>query len=245
MGTAAGRRGMRKAEIRQRVWDDLADSGEARFPFPPHDRIPNVAGAETAADRAMGTPELAGADAVKANPDAPQLPLRRRLLRAGTTLYVAAPRLADDDPFLELDPDAVTDFDAAPTVSHVEDHGRRVGPEAVPGLNAIVVGSVAVTAEGVRVGKGEGFSDLEFAVLREFGAADEDTPVVTTVHDRQVLPAGAVDPDGHDVPIDVVCTPTRTLRVDDAGPKPSGIDWDRIDDERLEEIPVLARLRGD
>ena len=81
MGTAAGRRGMRKAEIRQRVWDDLADSGEARFPFPPHDRIPNVAGAETAADRAMETPELMDAETVKANPDAPQLPLRRRLRR--------------------------------------------------------------------------------------------------------------------------------------------------------------------
>jgi 5-formyltetrahydrofolate cyclo-ligase len=234
---------MAKESIRQRVWDDLADSGEARFPFPPHDRIPNVAGAETAADRAMGTSELAGADAVKANPDAPQLPLRRRLLRAGTTLYMAAPRLADDDPFLEVDPEAVTDLEAAPTVSHVEDHGRRVGPEAVPPVDAIVVGSVAVTAEGVRVGKGEGFSDLEFAILWELGAADEDTPVVTTVHDRQVLEAGAVDPDAHDVPIDVVCTPTRTLRVDEPGPKPSGIDWDRIDEERLDEIAVLARLR--
>jgi len=147
---------MAKESIRQRVWDDLADSGEARFPFPPHDRIPNVAGAETAADRAMGTPELAGADAVKANPDAPQLPLRRRLLRAGTTLYVAAPRLAEEAPFLELDPEAVTDLEAAPTVSHVEDHGRRVGPEAVPPLDAIVVGSVAVTPGGVRVGENNG-----------------------------------------------------------------------------------------
>ncbi|PSP48158.1 5-formyltetrahydrofolate cyclo-ligase [Halobacteriales archaeon QH_7_69_31] len=236
---------MAKESIRQRVWDDLADSGEARFPFPPHDRIPNVAGAETAAERAMATPELRDADAVKANPDAPQLPLRRRLLRAGTTLYVAAPRLADEAPFLELDPEAVTDLEAAPTVSHMDDHGRRVGPGAVPPLDAIVVGSVAVTAEGVRVGKGEGFSDLEFAILGELGAADEDTPVVTTVHDRQVLEAGAVDPDAHDVPIDVICTPTRTLRVDEPGPKPSGIDWDRIDDERLDEIPVLARLRGD
>ena len=235
--------GMAKESIRQRVWDDLADSGEARFPFPPHDRIPNVAGAVTAAERAMGTHELAGADAVKANPDAPQLPLRRRLLRAGTTLYVAAPRLAEEAPFLELDPETVTDLEAAPTVSHMDDHGRRVGPEAVPTLSAIVVGSVAVTAEGVRVGKGEGFSDLEFAVLRELGAADEDTPVVTTVHDRQVFPTGAIEPDPHDVPIDVVCTPTRTLRVDEPGPKPSGVDWDRIDEERLDEIPVLARLR--
>ena len=243
MGTAAGTRGMTKAEIRQRVWDDLADSGEARFPFPPHDRIPNVAGAETAADRAMETPELTDAETVKANPDAPQLPLRRRLLGDGTTLYMAAPRLADEMPFLELDPAAVSDLAAAPTVSHVDDHGRRVNPEAVPEVDAIVVGSVAVTAGGVRVGKGEGFSDLEFAVLRELGAADGATPVVTTVHDSQVLAAGAVEADAHDVPIDVVCTPTRIIRVEEPARKPSGIDWDRIDQERLDEIPVLARLR--
>jgi 5-formyltetrahydrofolate cyclo-ligase len=236
---------MAKESIRQRVWDDLADSGEARFPFPPHDRIPNVAGADEAAARAAETPELTDAEAVKANPDASQLPLRRRLLGDGTTLYMAAPRLADETPFLELDPAAVSDLDAAPTVSHMDDHGRRVGPEAVPELDAIVVGSVAVTAEGVRIGKGEGFSDLEFAVLRELGAADGATPVVTTVHDRQVLPAGAVDADAHDVPIDVVCTPSRTVRVDATGPKPTGIYWDRIGADRIEEIPLLARLRDD
>jgi 5-formyltetrahydrofolate cyclo-ligase len=236
---------MDKESIRERVWDDLEDSGEARFPFPPHDRIPNFAGAAEAADRALETPELADADAVKANPDAPQLPLRRRLLRAGTTLYVAVPRLAVEKPFLELDPDAVTDLEAAPTVSHMDDHGRRVGPESVPTLSAIVVGSVAVTAEGVRVGKGEGFSDLEFAVLREPGAAGADTPVVTTVHDRQVVAAGTVEAAAHDVPIDVVCTPTRTHRVGSSGAKPSGVDWDALTADRLEAIPVLERLRDE
>jgi len=234
---------MDKAAVRQRVWDDLEDSGDARFPFPPHDRIPNFADAAAAADRAMATPELADPAAVKANPDAPQLPLRRRLLRAGTTLYMAAPRLADETPFLELDPDAVGDLDAAPTVSHMDEHGRRVGPEAVPDLDAIVVGSVAVTADGVRVGKGEGYSDLEFAVLRELGTVGAETPVVTTVHERQVLDAEAVDADPHDVPIDVICTPSRTLRVDSPGPKPAGIDWAALDEDRLEEIPVLATLR--
>ena len=39
---------------------------------------------------------------------------------------------------------------------------------------------------GHRIGKGEGFGDLEFAVLAETGAVTENTVIVTTVHDCQV-----------------------------------------------------------
>ena len=231
-----------KGTIRGRVWDDLEDSGAARFPFPPHGRIINFAGAEAAAERAMDLPELSGAEAVKANPDAPQLPLRRALLAAGTTVYMAAPRLRDEAPFLELDPAEIDDTDAAPTVSHVGTYGQRVPPEALSGVDAIVVGSVAVTESGERIGKGEGYSDLEFAMLREFGLVDDDTTVVTTVHELQVVDDD-VGAEAHDVPVDAVCTPERTVRTGSASGTPSGIDWDGLTEERIEEIPVLARLR--
>jgi 5-formyltetrahydrofolate cyclo-ligase len=36
----------------------------------------------------------------------------------------------------------------------------------MPALDAIVCGSVAVTHDGRHCGKGEGYSDLEFAILR-------------------------------------------------------------------------------
>ena len=38
-----------KSAARQWVWDRLSNEGVARFPFPPHGRIPNFAGAEVAA----------------------------------------------------------------------------------------------------------------------------------------------------------------------------------------------------
>jgi 5-formyltetrahydrofolate cyclo-ligase len=38
-----------KSAARQWVWDRLHAEGVARFPFPPHGRIPNFAGAEVAA----------------------------------------------------------------------------------------------------------------------------------------------------------------------------------------------------
>jgi len=139
---------MDKPTIRQRVWDTLETEGIARFPFPPHGRIPNFAGAAAAADRLAATDAWAAAETVKANPDAPQLPVRRAALRAGKTVYMAVPRLRDERCFYELDPDRLDDIEAAPAVSNVADHARQVGPEAVGGVDLVVSGSVTVSEDG-------------------------------------------------------------------------------------------------
>ncbi|ELY93168.1 5-formyltetrahydrofolate cyclo-ligase [Natrialba chahannaoensis JCM 10990] len=242
-----------KDTIRERVWDELEDSGVARFPFPPHGRIPNFEDANSAAERLAAQPEWEHATTIKANPDAPQLPVRRRALRDGKTVYMAVPRLRDEECFLKLDPSELDDYDAATTVSGSSKHGEQVGPEAVDEIDLIVSGSVGVRADpevdpanGGRIGKGEGYSDLEFAVLFELGLVDEETPVTTTVHERQLLTAaeaGALELDDHDVPMDLVVTPDRVLRPG-GGEKPDGLDWDKLSEERLAEIPVLERVRS-
>ncbi len=238
---------MDKQAIRERVWDHLEADGIARFPFPPHDRIPNFEGADAAAQRLTDTGAWRAADTVKANPDSPQLPVRRAALRAGKTVYMAVPRLRDRQCFYELDPAVVDDIEAAPAVSNVADHARQVGPEAVAGLDLVVSGSVGVTEDGARIGKGEGYSDLEYAVLRELGLVDDSTPVVTTVHESQVLdgPGSAVEGasvpvDAHDVPMDYVVTPARTVETETPYDRPTGIDWELLDDDRIAEMPVLA-----
>jgi len=231
---------MDKQALRERTWDALDESGEARFPFPPHDRIPNFAGADRAAERLTDTDDWREADVVKANPDAPQLPVRRAALRAGKTLYVAVPRLRDADCFLRLDPDAVADVDDATTVSGIGEHGTAVGPADVDPVDLVVSGSAAVTESGARVGKGEGYSDLEWAVLREFDRVDDDTTTATTVHEMQVVDED-VPTSAHDVPMDLVVTPARTVRTG-AAEKPTGIAWGALDEDRRDEIPVLGRL---
>ena len=241
---------MDKQTIRERVWDRLEADGIARFPFPPHDRIPNFDGAAAAAERVTETAVWARAETVKANPDSPQLPLRRAALRAGKTVYMAVPRLRDRRCFYELDPAEIDDIEAAPAVSNVADHARQVGPEAVGTLDLVVSGSVAVTADGARIGKGEGYSDLEYAVLCELGLVDASTPTLTTVHERQVLDgpdsavAGASVPvDAHDVPMEYVVTPDRVVETDTPYTRSDGVDWAALDDERIAEIPVLADRR--
>jgi 5-formyltetrahydrofolate cyclo-ligase len=234
---------MDKQELRERVWDELEASGAARFPFPPHGRIPNFAGAAAAADRLAATEPWRGATAIKSNPDAPQLPARRRALREGKTVYMAVPRLRAAECFVELDPAVLADTDAAATVSGMDEHGRQVGPDAMPSIDLVVSGSVAVDEAGNRVGKGEGYSDLEWGVLSELGLVGPGTPVVTTVHELQVREE-SWEADDHDVSMDLVVTPERVVETGASG-KPDGIDWRRLDEERCREIPILDRLRAD
>jgi 5-formyltetrahydrofolate cyclo-ligase len=232
---------MDKQRLRERIWDHLEAEGIARFPFPPHDRIPNFAGAEDAADRLAETEAWQEASAIKANPDAPQLPVRRRALREGKTVYMAVPRLRDERPFYELDPAEIPpeEYDSAPTISKVESYARQVAPEDVASIDLVISGSVAVTEAGARVGKGEGYSDLEYAVLRELGLVDGRTPVATTVHDAQVV-EDDVAVEAHDVPMDLIVTRTRTIQTDTEYGKPDGVFWDELSEERLVEIPVLS-----
>lgn len=231
---------MTKQDLRKQIWDRLEAEGIARFPFPPHDRIPNFAGADEAADRLAETEEWQEADAIKANPDAPQLPVRRCALREGKTVYMAVPRLRDEKPFYELDPGEIPpeEYDSASTISHVESYARQVPPEDVEPIDLVVSGSVAVTEDGARVGKGEGYSDLEYAVLRELGLVDAETPIATTVHDAQVVDE-AIAVETHDVPIDLLVTPTRTIRTDSEYEKPHGVFWSELSEERIGEMPVL------
>ncbi|EMA58614.1 5-formyltetrahydrofolate cyclo-ligase [Halorubrum kocurii] len=260
---------MNKQAVREAVWDAFEAGDQARFPFPPRDRIPNFAGADAACDCLTETDAWAAASTLKCNPDAPQLPVRRAALRAGKTVYVAQPRLRDADPFLRLDPEAIdvedgVDIDDATTVSGISTHGTPVSPEDVPHVDLVVAGSVGVTTDGARIGKGEGYSDLEWGVLSEIGAVDNEaqrasgsrakpdddaTAVATTVHELSVLDgpespiADAADlpaPDAHDVPLDLVVTPERTIRTETPYARPEGIAWDALDDEKIDAIPVLA-----
>ncbi len=230
-----------KERIRRRVWRLLEESGVARFPRPVYGRIPNFAGAEKAALRLAELPEFRSARAVKVNPDSPQKPVRLLALRMGKTLLMPTPRIREG--FLLLDPGRLpeTAFEYASTIRGAFRYGRKVGLDELPKIDMIVVGSVAVSPSGARLGKGEGYSEIEYGVLRELGLIDDAVPVATTVHDLQVVEEIPVEE--HDVMVDIIVTPTRVIRVEGAR-KPPGIMWDKLDEKKLGEIPILRELRG-
>ncbi len=231
-----------KQAVRERVWRALADAGAARFPGA-EGRIPNFVGAEAAARRLAEQPEWAAAGALKANPDAPQLPVRVRALEDGWTVYVAVPRLAGDLPFLELDPARLAAAGVTPrqaaSIGGSARHGRPVPASALPHLDLVVCGSVAVDRRGARVGKGGGYADLELAVARELGVVDERTVVATTVHPVQLLDEDLPET-AHDVRLDLVVLPDEVLRFPgNARRRPPGILADHLDAELAAEIPML------
>lgn len=233
-----------KAALRERVWADLDQPGIARFPKPLN-RIPNFVGAEAAARRLAETEEWAAAATVKSNPDSPQWPVRRRALVDGKVVYMAVPRLAEADPFFLLDPAQLADDPrTASSIKGAARSARTIDVDELDPVDLVVTGCVAVDESGARLGKGGGFSDLELAVAAEAGLVDAHTVVVTTVHERQVLPAGVVPTTDHDIHVDVVVTPDRVLRC----ARPRGwqlptLLWDDLTEEKVAAIPLLQRLR--
>lgn len=228
-----------KSKARTAIWDTLEDEGVARFPFPPHGRIPNFEGAEEAATRLFQAPLLAGADRIKVNPDAPQRYVRIEALRRGCTVYVPSARLRGG--FKRLDPATIPDDEvkSAASLSNMDDWADPVSLDTLPPLDVIVTGSVAVTRDGRRCGKGEGYSDLEYAILQELGYGP--IPVATTVHPLQVVES--MPGDRHDLPLSLIVTPDATLSVDDPPQEPDGIDWTALTEDDLDEMPVLRELR--
>src|SRR5262249_36133549 len=149
-------------------------------------------GAERAAERLAALPEWKRARRIKCNPDAPQRPVRLRALRDGKTLFMAVPRLTQAKGFVRLDPAKLRGRLAeAATIGGATRLGEAVGPDELGRIDLVVAGSVAVNRRGARVGKGGGYSDLEFALARQVGAVSERTRVLTTVHELQVV-AGAI-----------------------------------------------------
>ena len=231
-----------KRRVRDAVWSRFEESGEALFPGA-RGRIPNFRGAAAAADRLAATPEWRRARVVKCNPDSPQRPVRLRALREGKVLYMAVPRLSEAACFWKLDPKRLDprDLSDAATIRGASRLGRPARPRDLPHVDLIVAGSVAVNRKGVRVGKGGGYSDLEYAIGREVGAIDGKTAVATTVHPIQLV-AGDLPATAHDFFLDLIVTPEETIRPRRRRRQPKGILSAHLSAEQRRAIPALRGL---
>jgi len=188
----------------------MEERGIASFPRPVFHRIPNFVGAEKAAQRLKELLEYKAAKAVFCNPDSPQRPVREMALRNGKILVMATPRLRHG--FLLLDPKVIPQnriFEAS-SIRGAFKHGRLVKPSEAK-VDLFVAGSVAVSQDGGRLGKGTGYSDQEYAILKNASSLAPETLVVTTVHDVQIVEK--IPRNEWDVPVDVIVTPTKVIRV--------------------------------
>jgi len=226
-----------KDRIREEVYRKLEEWGVARPPMPIRGRIPNFIGAEKAAEKLLDLEGFHYAKVLKINPDSPQRPVRHLALRMGKILVMPTPRIKKG--FLLLDPDSIRNFWFASTIKGAFRLGRLVEVEDLPHIDFIVEGSVAVSPDGMRLGKGEGYAELEYAILLEAGKVEYNVEIASTVHELQIVES--IPRDEYDVSINYIVTPNRIIKCNSFF-RPKGILWDRLDKEKIMEIPILRRL---
>ena len=83
--------------------------------------------------------------------------------------------------------------------------GEVLGAESLKEADLIVIPALAASADGTRLGQGGGWYD------RALTHRSPDTPVVAVIFDDEVLQAGIIPAEPHDVPVDAIVTPTRMI----------------------------------
>ncbi|OEU08787.1 hypothetical protein FRACYDRAFT_249129 [Fragilariopsis cylindrus CCMP1102] len=156
-----------KWTLRKRIWDYMEENDIARFPRPVHHRIPNFVGADLAAKRLIQLPEFQSASIVKVNPDTPQRP-------------VQLPSLVE--------------IEQCTNSKGVVKYGTPITLNEEYKVDLVVVGSTAVCPRtGARVGKGEGFAELEWGILSAQGNLNAETCLLKEETEEklgEVLPSG-------------------------------------------------------
>lgn len=230
-----------KQEIRQIIWDFLEEKNVATFPRPVHGRIPNFIGANVAAEKLNELTVWKKARVIKSNPDSPQKWVREQALKHGKTVYMAVPRLKEEKCFLKINPKKIQNINQASTIKGAFRYGEQVYPDEMEKVDVIIIGFVATNKQGAKIGKGGGFSDLEYAIGREFDIVNENTPTISTVHPFQIVDY-MLPMEKHDVSLDYIITRDDIITTNTTYKKPEGIDWDIIGD-KINEIPLLQKLR--
>ena len=83
--------------------------------------------------------------------------------------------------------------------------GEVLGAESLKEADLIVIPALAASADGTRLGQGGGWYD------RALTHRSPSVPVIAAIFDDEVLEAGIIPAEPHDVPVDAIVTPTRTI----------------------------------
>ena len=232
---------MEKQEIREEVWGRMIQTG---FYGDPHGRIPPFPGQNKAAEILRRTTPYKESSTVMVPPDRPQLQVRINVLQDRKRLIMASPGLRDG--FFEVRGNGILPprWGKAVSSTGVTRYGRRLATTVgeIGEVDLLVTGAVAVSLRGDRIGKGTGYFDLEYMILREIGSVREEVHVVTIVDDLQVFPD--LPWSEKDVSIDLILTPTRSISIPHRRPRPKGIDWTSLNRRQMRGVRPLWELGG-
>lgn len=146
-----------------------------------------------------------------------------------------------------LEPERIAETDRAfaATLDGLERFGRALSLDelrALGRIDLVVTGGHAFTLAGVHVGTGEAHLDIEWGILVELGLVDAETPVIGVAHPLQLVDID-LKPKALDISVDAVATPERIIEVSPRFPRPTGIAWSSLREERIASTAYLGELR--
>ena len=215
-----------KSTWRYEVWNYMEKNNIASSPRPVIRRIPSFKEAESSCESLAELPQFKNAKTVVIGPDRPQQRIRYLALKEKKTLLVPTSRLASGLFNKIVPPENATADQLAlcGTSEGVRTFSVPIGLEDEVSVDLVIMGCSVVSRTGRRLGKGEGFADLEWAMMMTMGAVNGGTTVITNVHDCQIkdeIPDDLFHE--YDLTVDVIVTPTQTLIVEKPYPKPKGL----------------------
>ncbi|MEM4747914.1 MAG: 5-formyltetrahydrofolate cyclo-ligase [Archaeoglobaceae archaeon] len=189
-----------KEEVREYVWRKI----EPFSKFPPYGRIPNFRGAEKACEKLRNLEEYWSSECIFSAPDSVLLRLREIVLEDGKMLLAALPRMKG---FVLLRQKV------KPTIENL-----KIGEKADFGklrkkVGIFAQGCVAVDLKGNRIGKGSGFGDREYEILKREGVLKNEALFIVIAHEIQIFDDLSHLIEKHDARADVILTPEKIIRT--------------------------------
>lgn len=194
-----------KEEVREYVWKKIEPF--CGFP-PPYGRIPNFRNARQACEKIRELEEYWRSECVFSAPDSVLLRLREIVLEDGKTLLAALPRMSDF---------VILRGKTKPTIEALKRAERANLSELRGKVGIFAQGCVAVDLKGNRIGKGSGYGDREYELLKKKGVLREDAVFVVVAHSVQIFSDLSGLMQEHDARADVILTPEKIIRVTEAG----------------------------
>lgn len=197
-----------KEKVRNLIWSAIEKNNLSPSAKSPYERIPDFLGSAEAAQMLRSTAEWQKAEVIFSSPDSAQIKVREFALMDKKLLIMASPKLKDG--FLLIDPFSVKGNEqTASTIDGAFKFGKKI--HEFPKVDLVIEGSVAVDKYGNRLGKGGGYGDREISELLSEKAISIGTPVVTTVHEIQII--DEIPTEEHDQKINRIVTPERVIPI--------------------------------
>lgn len=182
--------------------------------------------------------------------------LRYRALKDGKRLLVGTYRLRRG--FVLIDPKSIEEnkLEFAACLDGMEKPGMgravSLGQLYDDGfeIDLCALGGLVLNKNGVVLWEGQALFEVQWALLQDLKILDVKAPVVAVVHECQVVDETQYNIDATkpgkigEVQCDFVVTPERVLEVKNALKHTGGVDFKKVDQDALNNVPPLQELKG-